>query len=179
MIGSEDGDNAVNIAFRLIGVVTGVISGGLVIGGLVQRQRSLITGSRLILAGSTMTLFGGLELIPVGMIVLISGFWTGNLQLSEREDQPDLHPIRQQQVDMTSRWYLWLVTAAVLFAVGFGALIVLGDGQTSTGEDDNSLIGGLSWLTWILSWLGAMVMGGIGVILGGLRLRVRHRTRLA
>jgi hypothetical protein len=34
------------------------------------------------------------------------------------------------------RWYFWFVAAVVLFAVGIGALVVLGDGKTATGEDD-------------------------------------------
>jgi hypothetical protein len=178
MLGGGAGDSA----FRIIGAVTSVISGGLVFGGLVQRQRSLITGSRLIFAGSVFTLFGGLEFIPIGMIVLISGFWTGNLQLSEGEDEPELHPVRRQQVDMTARWYMWLIAAAVLFGFGFG-MLVLADVLEGTALDcddpDGCLADSALWAAWILSWLGAIVTGGIGVIMGGLRFVVRHRTRLA
>lgn len=36
-----------------------------------------------------------------------------------------------------------------------------------------------AWATWILSWLAAMVTGGIGIVLGVLRLFTRHQTRLA
>ena len=173
MLGGGPDDSA----FRVIGAVTSVISGGLVIGGLVQRQRSLITGSRLIFAGSVMTLFGGLEFIPIGMIVLISGFWTGNLQLSEGEDAPELHPVRRQQVDMTAKWYLWLVAAAVLFVFGL-ATIASADALIDMDDEDN-VFAGLAWMTMIFSLLAAMVTGGIGIILAGLRFVIRHRTRLA
>ena len=171
------GDDAVGTAFRLIGAVTGVVTGGLVIGGLVKRRSNIVAGSRLIFVGSAMTLVGGFEFIPIGMIVLISGFWTGNLQMSETEDLPELHPVRRQQVDMTAKWYLWLVAAAVLFVVGL-ATIASADALIDM-DDENNVFGGLAWLTWVLSWLGAMVTGGIGIILSGLRLIIRHRTRLA
>ena len=171
------GDNGAATAFRLIGTVTGVVSGGLVIGGLVKRQSNIVTGSRLIFAGSVMTLIGAFELIPIGMIVLISGFWTGNLQMSETEDLPELHPVRRQQLDMTAKWHLWLVGAAVLFVVGL-ATIASAEAMIDIDDEDN-VFGGLAWLVWVLSWLGAIVTGGIGIILGALRGLVRHRTRLA
>jgi hypothetical protein len=76
---------------------------------------------------------------------------------------------------MTMRWYLWFVVAAVLLAIGFGALVVLGDGETATGEDDTSLLNGLAWLAWILSWFGAIVSAGYGIFLGNRVLRDRKR----
>ena len=155
-------------AFRLVGVAIGVVTGALLIGGLLRRQTDLVAGSRLILVGAAATLVGGLELIPVGIIVLVSGFWTGNLQLDEPSDRLELHAVRDQQVTMTRYWFVWLGVAAALFAIGWLPLIF---------DDPNDLSFG-GWFTWVLAWLGAIVTGGIGVILAGLRLTVRHRTRL-
>ncbi len=61
-------------------------------------------------------------------------------------------------------WYHWVVAAAVLFAIGVGALFVVGDGETATGEDDTSLLNGLAYFAWLLSWLGAIVSIGMGVV---------------
>jgi hypothetical protein len=166
MLASAPGGSS---AFRLLGVAGAVVTGALLIGGLVRRQADLVNGSQLIFAGAALTLVGGLEFIPVGIIVLVSGFWTGNLQLSESTDGPDLRPVRDQQITMTRYWYLWLGAAAVLFAVGWLPLIF---------DDPNDLTSG-GWFIWVLTWLGAIITGGIGVILVGLRLTIRHRTRLA
>lgn len=104
--------------------------------------------------------------MPIGIIVLISGFWTGNLQLSEPTDRIQLQPVSIQQVAMTRYWYVWLASAAVLFGVGWIPLIAEG--------------GDLTWgyFIWVLSWLGAIITGAIGAVLAGLRFTVRHRTRL-
>jgi hypothetical protein len=153
---------------RFVGVAVSALTGALLIGGLIRRETDLIAGSQLILAGAAATLVGGLEFIPVGIIVLVSGFWTGNLQLSEATDGPELRPVRDQQVAMTRYWYLWLAAAAALFAIGWLPLIF---------DDPNDLSFG-GWLTWVLTWLAAIVIGGIGAILAGLRLTIRHRTRL-
>lgn len=64
------------------------------------------------------------------------------------------------------RWYFWLVAAAVLFVIGLGALVVLGDGLTATGEEDTGLVSGLAWLVWFLSWIGALVSAVFGIGLG-------------
>lgn len=77
---------------------------------------------------------------------------------------------------MTMRWYLWFGAAVVLFAIGVGALVVLGDGKTATGEDDTSLLNGLAWFAWILSWFGAVISVGLGIVLGTRVLR--HRDPL-
>ena len=118
----------------------------------------------MIVAGAVLTLFG-LESLPVGIIVLVSGFWTGNLQLSAASHSPDLRPARQQQINMTHYWFLWLAGAVLLFAIGWIPLIAEG--------------GDLTWgyFIWVLSWLGAIVTGSIGVILAGLRFTLRHHTR--
>lgn len=154
-------------ALMVAGGVLGAVAGGLVLGGLVKRRDDLHAGSRLIFAGCVMSLVG--MYIAFGAIVLITGFWTGNLQLSERPDEPQMRPVAQHQIDMTARWYVWLVAAAVLFAIGWLPLIF--------DDPEGFTFGG--WLVWILSWTAAMVTAGVGVILSGLRLLVRHRTRLA
>lgn len=64
----------------------------------------------------------------------------------------------------TMGWYHWFVAAVVLFVIGLGALAVLGDGETATGEDDTSLVNGLSYFAWLLSWLGAIIGVGMGVV---------------
>jgi hypothetical protein len=66
----------------------------------------------------------------------------------------------------TKRWYFWLVGAAVLFLIGIGALVVLGDGLTESGQEDTSLVSGLAWLVWFLSWIGAIVSAVMGIVLG-------------
>jgi hypothetical protein len=66
----------------------------------------------------------------------------------------------------TKRWYIWLVGAAVLFVIGIGALVVLGYGETAAGREDTSLVAGLAWLVWLLSWIGAIVSVVIGIGLG-------------
>ncbi len=58
-------------------------------------------------------------------------------------------------------------------------LVILGDGESATGEDDTSLLNGLAWMVWMLSWLGAIISVGLGVVLGSLRGIARHRTRSA
>lgn len=152
-------------ALRWVGIATATVTGALLIGGLVRRQSDLISGSRLIVVGAALTL-AELEFMPVGIIVLISGFWTGNLQLSEPTDRIQLQPVSNQQVTMKSYWFAWLAGAAVLFGVGWIPLIAEG--------------GDLTWgyFIWVLSWLGAIITGAIGVVLAGLRFTIRHRTRL-
>jgi hypothetical protein len=160
-----------------IAAATGAVAGGIVLGGLVVRQKNVMTGSWLVVAGCLMPL--DLILLPLSALVVISGLWTANVQLSGLAGEPTLRVASRQQAAMTRWWYLWFVVAAVLFVIGFGALMVLGDGKTATGEDDLSLSSGLAWFAWILSWLGAIVSAGLGVVLGTLRGVLRHRTRLA
>ena len=83
--------------------------------------------------------------------------------------------VTHDQADMTMRWYHWFVVAAVLFAIGVGALVMLGDGTTATGEDDTGLVNGLAWLAWILSWFGAVASAGYSIFVGGRGFRDRKR----
>jgi 4-amino-4-deoxy-L-arabinose transferase-like glycosyltransferase len=70
------------------------------------------------------------------------------------------------ETSVMQRWYFWLVAAAVLLIIGFGALAILGDGKTATGQDDTSLIAGLAWLVWLLSWIGSIVSVVIAIAKG-------------
>lgn len=160
-------DSGRGVVFRLVGLAMAAVIGALLIAGLVRRQSDLIKGSQMIVVGAALTLVGGFEFIPLGIIVLVSGFWTGNLQLSEAAPGPELHPVRARQNAMTRHWFVWLGVAALLFAAGWLPLIF--------DDPDNS--GDLSfggWYTWVLTWFGAMVTGGVGVILAGLRLTLRR-----
>lgn len=71
-------------------------------------------------------------------------------------------------------WHHWLVAATVLFAIGVGALVVLGGG-TSNNEGGN-LLGllrrpttatgtthTLAYSAWLLSWLSAIVSIGMAI----------------
>ena len=84
---------------------------------------------------------------------------------------------RQRSHEMTTtqriarRWYVWLGIAVVLAGVGVGAIYVQ--------ENTDLVPDTAAWATFLLSFLGAMVAGGIGVVLGVLRLTNRHHTRPA
>ena len=153
----------------LIGGIVGATAGALVLGGLARRRSHVVSGSQLVAAGAVLSLAGGLEFLPVGVIVLVSGLWTGNLQISSADDVPDLRLSPGRQAGMTRHWYVWLGVAVACFAVGWIPLVF----------DDPDDLGGAGYFLWALSWLFAIVTGGIGVILAGLRVVVRHRTRLA
>ena len=73
-------------------------------------------------------------------------------------------------------WYQWLAAAAVLFAIGVGALAVLSGGETAADENGTGLLGLLrrrttatgathtiAYSAWLLSWLGAVVSTVFGV----------------
>lgn len=92
---------------------------------------------------------------------------------ARRHDQP----IASEVKDWGNRWYLWVAAAAVLFVVGVGALAVVGDGETASGAEDTSVVNGLAWLAWMLSWVGAAISAAMGVFLGAQR--VRHRRQPA
>jgi hypothetical protein len=84
-------------------------------------------------------------------------------------------PITPNEPSRTWDWYVWFGAAALLFSVGVGALVVLGDGQTATGEDDTSLWSGVAWITWMLSWAGSAITFAFGTGLGAKRFLANHR----
>lgn len=61
-------------------------------------------------------------------------------------------------------WQRWTLYALLLVALGFGALTVLGDGKTDTGEDDLSLLSSAAFLTWLASWALAIAAAAMGVM---------------
>ena len=71
---------------------------------------------------------------------------------------------------IAQRWYVWLGIAVVLAGVGSGALYIQGADMVPDTA---------AWATFLLCWLGAMVTGAFGVVLGLLRLKDRHHTRPA
>jgi hypothetical protein len=92
-----------------------------------------------------------------------------------------LGAIRQQQIDLTARWYVWLGAAAVLFAFGCGVLVVAGileGGPLDCDDADGCLADSILWAASLFSWLAAIVTGGIGIIMGVLRWVVHHRAKL-
>ena len=101
------------------------------------------------------------------------------LQPSGPADEANLQSLRPRTIDLTTRWYAWLVAAPVVFGIGLGALAVLGDGQTASGDDGTGLIAGIAYLAWILSWLAAVISTGVGIVFGAERGLARHRTRPA
>lgn len=165
MLAVDDGGGL----YRMMGLAVSVATAVLLLIGLARQRTDVVSGSQLIVAGAALTVVSGGELILVGIIVVVSGFWTGNLQLSERVDGPDLSPVSQQQDNMTRYWYLWLCTAGALFAIGWLPLVF-----DDPNDPADFSFGG--WYVWVLSWFGAIITGSIGAILAALRLVVRHRT---
>ncbi len=154
------------------------IGGFLVIGGLAARRQRLVTGSRLVIAGAVLAALDPL-FIPVAALVIIGGLWTGNLVTNDRDDRPR---VELPGHSMTGGWYRWLVAAALLGAAGFAVLIVWensGIVPDDCTEANPCWEDSVAWLAWILSWLSAMVTGGIGIVLGVLRYFSRHHTRPA
>ena len=172
IFGSGDG------GWKIVWAGPTLLSGGLIVSGLWIIDRRVRAGSWMIVTGAAVAILSIL-LIPVAALIVIGGLWTGHLQLGANAGDPKLKPARPQPADLTARWYLWLVAALILFVVGLGALVVLGDGQTAAGEDDTSLIAGLAWFAWLLSWLGAVTSAGLGIVFGAKRGIARHRTRPA
>lgn len=169
---------AEHLAFALAAMVIGVASAGLLIGGLALLGRNRITGSRLILAGSVPALItvavNPLSLLAVA--VVSSGLWTGNLELRAQQSNIAGAPLTIRR-DRLSRWYVWVGIGAVLFAIGFGALVV-GDLVDGPGNDRlTETMEGLIYFAWVLSWAAAAAAGAIGAGLGIISLSSRHRTR--
>jgi hypothetical protein len=78
-----------------------------------------------------------------------------------------LEALMKTRKAILSNWFVWIVAAAVLFMMGLGALVVMGDGETAIGEEDNGLVNGLAWLGWVLSWGAAVFSAGWGAVLAG------------
>jgi hypothetical protein len=155
----------------------GVVAGTLLLGGLAVKTRHPRVGTWMIVIGAAGSVLVTGWLIVLGIVVIAGGFWTGHLQLS---DAPGASvQLVSDDFGASRRWYLWLIASLVLFAVGFGALVVLGDGETATGDDDTSVIVGLAWFGWVLGWLGAIITLAFGVALGAIRALGRHHTRPA
>lgn len=165
-----EGRPFVLVAFPVLGSM-------LMLGGLVARRSRPVGGSRLVVAGATLAVLGDLFLIPVPVVVILGGIWSGNLVLTDRADRPELRAV---QGSIADRWPWWILAAAVFTALGFAALVV-GDliESESCTESSPCWEGTAVWATWILSWLAAMVTGAIGLVLGVLRAATRHHTRLA
>ncbi len=79
LVGGSGTDDPVGDVFRIIGVVTGLA------GRRASPRGPLVLG-RQVVAGTWMVIIGSLMgtvpfLLPVGVLVIASGFWTGNLRL--------------------------------------------------------------------------------------------------
>jgi hypothetical protein len=162
----------------LLAAAPPAIGGLLILGGLAARRRRVVLGSRLVIAGAVLAAFDPI-FIPAAALVIIGGLWSGNLAVSgDRADAIRLDVIRRS---MTDGWYRWLVAAVVLAVFGFG-VVGIADAATDTEsctETEPCWEGTAIWATWVISWLAAMVTGGIGIVLGVLRLITRHHTRPA
>lgn len=82
--------------------------------------------------------------------------------LARRHDRP----IAAELTAWSERWYYWIALGALLFAVGFGALLTSEDNELSSA----------AWATWILSWLSGAVVAALGLALGVSRLLGRRRA---
>lgn len=162
-----------------VAAASALVSGGLLLGGLVRQRRHHAGGSRLVFGGAVVLALGDPLLIPLSLLVIIGGQWSGSLAISARADQ---RPVRLEasRASLTAGWYRWLVAAIALAAVGFATLAIwpaITPDRCTEGNvcwEDTA-----AWATWILSWLAAAVTGTIGAALLLLRLVDRHHTRTA
>ncbi len=163
-------------AFRVMAIVTGVITSGVLLAGLATLRRNMRAGSWMIVIASVPTLLTLLVLNPVALLALITvvgGTWTGNLTLARQPTGIDLsQPTGSPTPTRGGSWYKWLIAALLLFGVGFAVLIAF-DGTQNTAID------GFKWIVWILSWAAGAATAAIGMTLGIARLIARHRTRPA
>lgn len=77
------------------------------------------------------------------------------------------HDMTTTRYRITQHWYAWLGMAAVLLGVGVGALYV---------QDFDFVPDSAAWATFMLSFVAAMVTGGMGIVLGVLRLTNRRHS---
>ena len=154
------------------------IGGLVVLAGLWVRRQHVVRGSRMVVAGAVLAALDPI-FIPVAALVIIGGFWSGNLALSdERAEAIRLEATRRS---MTNGWYRWLIAAVLILGVGLG-MTAAGEAAFETEqctEANPCWEGTAVWAAFVLSFLGAMVTGGIGVVLGLLRFASRHHTRPA
>lgn len=154
------------------------IGGLLILGGLATRRQRTLTGSRLVVAGAVLVALDPL-FIPLSAVVIIGGLWSGNLALTD--EQADSIRLAATRRSLSQGWYRWLVAAILLTGIGFG---VAGIAEAAIDTDQCTETnpcwqGTAAWATFTISLLGAMVTGGIGVVLGILRILTRHHTRPA
>jgi hypothetical protein len=173
-IASDSEQSSVAVVMTVIAAA----AGALMVAGLAVRSRHLVAGSWMIGVGAVPGLAS--VLFPAGLAVLIGGVWTGNLAFRE---PPAGIALDQALADRRARvagiWWRWLILAALFAAAGF-AVLYAGDylgGQDS--EEEPTVLGGVVWLLWSLSWLAAAVTAAVGVVLAVMQLGVRHRTRHA
>lgn len=147
--------------------------------GLVALRKRPVLGSWMVITGAVLLALAEPLAIPLGLLVVIGGLWTGRL-VTSRSKAEAMIPLAPRQSSLTDGWYRWLGVAVALGALGFLVLVlwpaVTPENCTETSPcwQDSA-----AWATWILSWMAAVITGGIGLILAGLRLLARHRTRLA
>jgi hypothetical protein len=99
-------------------------------------------------------------LVPIGVVLLFSGVWTGALVFRAAHERPVLlKSVEDRQARLANTWWGWLVVAAVCAALGYSMLYI-----------------GI-WEIWILSWLAAAITGFVGGALGVLYVASRHRAR--
>jgi hypothetical protein len=181
MIVAPDQQGSEVAPFRVIAGVIGLVSTALLILGLTVLDRNRRAGSWMIAVGSVPTLLSLLALNPVALLAVATitgGLWTGNLAFTTRPTEIDPnHSTVQSTSPAGTRWHWWLITAVVLFLAGFGTLMLADIIDPS--EQDESLIGGLMFFTWLLSWAAAAATAAIGIALGTMHLVSRHRTRTA
>lgn len=168
---TESGGWAVAVGWLVAGVV-------LLAGLAVMRSRPLV-GSWVVIAGAVLLALAEPVAILPTIVVILGGFWTGNLVISQRRAEATI-PLARRQSFLAARWYVWLMAATALGAIGFLVLMmwpaVTPDHCTEANPcwQDSA-----AWATWILSWMAAVITGAVGLVLGGLRFLARHRTRLA
>lgn len=163
----------------IMGIAAGLAGGGLILGGVLRQRRDPVSGSQFVIAGAVLAALSELLLIPAAVLVIIAGLWTGKLATTAGPDAPRLEITRRS---MTTTWWRWIAAAVPLVALGFVTLLVwehsgfVPDDCTETNPcwEDSA-----AWAIWILSWFVAMVVAGIGVVLGFLHLFTRHHTRTA
>lgn len=165
----------------LIGAIgTGLVGGTLVLAGLARQTTDPASGSRLVIAGAIVVAVSEPLLIVVAALVVIAGLWTGRLSPTESVAGV-VAPPGSRQATLTRHWYRWLVGGAAMAAVSFVVLLVWdrsGLVPTSCTETNPCWEDTAAWATWMLTTLAALVLGGIGAVLGALRLVTRHHTRL-